>query len=84
MKNITKRPIIKNQESADNANAFIAAAPDADTAKKGVVRGKKEQISYAISPDILKQVDTLAVEKGVSRAALISIAIAEYLKRERN
>ena len=53
--------------------AFIAAAPDA--VRKGVMRGRKEQITLTISPELLARVDRMASRMGQSRAALINLFI---------
>ena len=58
---ITK-PAKKTTES------FIGGAPDA--ARKGVIRGRKEQITLTISPELLARVDQMAGRMGQSRAAL--------------
>jgi metal-responsive CopG/Arc/MetJ family transcriptional regulator len=52
---------------------FIGAAPDAG--RKGVMRGRREQITLTIAPDLLARVDELAERMGQSRAALINVFI---------
>jgi hypothetical protein len=65
-----------------NINAFISKAPDAAAAgRKGVIRGRKEQITLTIAPDLLAKVDELASKMGQSRAALINRAIYELAER---
>jgi hypothetical protein len=75
---ISKRPARKSAEE------FISGAPDAggispsaaEPAKpRGVVKGKKQQISLTIAPALLDKVDELAAELGQSRAAVINMAI---------
>lgn len=75
---ITK-PVIKDtNKSADD---FIGGAPDADKpARKGVMKGKKEQVTLTIAPDLLAKVDGVAVEMGQSRAAVINMAIFRFLQ----
>jgi hypothetical protein len=63
------------------AEHFIRAAPDA--ARKGVMRGRKEQVSLTLAPDLLRQVDELAKRMGQSRAATINLAIYRLLEAER-
>jgi hypothetical protein len=63
-----------------NVNAFISKAPDA-VGRKGVIRGRKEQITLTIAPDLLAKVDELASKMGQSRAALINRAIYELAER---
>ncbi|VVM07107.1 CopG family transcriptional regulator [Methylacidimicrobium tartarophylax] len=60
---------------AKNAEAFIAAAPDAEPKPRGVRKGNKQQISLTIAPGLLMKVDELAAEIGQSRAAVINLAI---------
>ena len=48
----------------------------------GVIRGKKRQITIAIPPDILSQIDKAAESSGISRNAFISIAITQALKKK--
>jgi hypothetical protein len=62
-----------------NVDAFIEKAPDAG--RKGVIRGRKEQITLTIAPDLLAKVDAMASKMGQSRAALINRAIYELAER---
>lgn len=58
------------------AEAFISGAPDASPAKpRGVVKGRRQQITLTIPPVLLERVDALAAELGQSRAAVINLAI---------
>jgi hypothetical protein len=61
-----------------DVDAFISKAPDA---RKGVIRGRKEQITLTIAPDLLAKVDEIATRMGQSRAALINRAIYELAER---
>ena len=72
---INLAPAVKTQ----NVDAFIEKAPDAS--RKGVIRGRKEQITLTITPDLLAKVDDLANRMGQSRAALINRAIYELAER---
>lgn len=81
---ITKRPA-GSVKPPVNAEQFIAQAPDApaltDTPaapRKGLIRGKREQISHTMPPELLAKVDALAQAKGLTRAGLINLAVAEY------
>ena len=67
------------RKSIKPAEAFIGSAPDAR--RKGVIRGRKEQITLTIAPDLLAKVDALAGRMGQSRAALINRAIYELAER---
>lgn len=60
-------------------DAFIGAAPNAG--RKGVIRGRKEQITLTIAPELLAKVDQMAGKMGQSRAALINRAIYELAER---
>jgi hypothetical protein len=67
------------RKRAQKVDAFIGKAPDAH--RKGVVRGRKEQITLTIAPDLLAKVDEIANRMGQSRAALINRAIYELAER---
>ena len=68
------------REGGQNVDAFIGKAPDAH--RKGVIRGRKEQITLTIAPDLLAKVDEMASRMGQSRAALINRAIYELAERQ--
>ena len=57
-----------------NADAFIAAAPDA--AKTIKTAGRKLIITVSIAPDVLATVDAWAKARGMSRAAALSFAVS--------
>ncbi len=61
-------------------DGFIAGAPDAG--RKGVMKGKKEQITLTLAPDLLTKVDALAKRMGQSRAAVINLAIFRLVEAE--
>lgn len=64
-------------KAADSAaaDAFISGAPDSAPKVRGVRKGKRQQISLTIKPELLDKVDELADELGQSRAAIINMAI---------
>ena len=62
-----------------NIGEFIAGAPDAK--RKGVRKGRKEQISLTLDPELLERLDAIAKGSGMSRAALISLAINRLVTR---
>lgn len=64
---------------APSADAFVQGAPDA--VRKGVRKGRKEQITLTIAPDLLAKVDDYAARRGQSRAAMINMAIFEFVSR---
>ena len=61
-------------------DAFIEGAPDAP--RRGVRKGRKEQITLTLAPELLRKVDTLAARMGQSRAAVINLAIFRLLEAE--
>jgi len=65
---------------AKTPDAFIGAAPDAP--RRGVIRGRKEQITLTISPELLARVDRMAKRMGQSRAALINLFIYRGVEGE--
>jgi hypothetical protein len=70
---------VNARQGSQNVDAFIGKAPDAH--RKGVIRGRKEQITLTITPDLLAKVDEMASKMGQSRAALINRAIYELAER---
>jgi hypothetical protein len=66
------------RKNAQDADAFISKAPDP---RKGIIRGRKEQITLMIAPDLLAKVDEIAGRMGQSRAALINREIYELAER---
>lgn len=74
------RPKPKSVES------FISGAPDAateDRAEKGpryVRKGRKIQITLTITQPMLERVDALAAKLGLSRAAVINLAINQGME----
>lgn len=67
------------RKDASKVEAFIGGAPDGS--RKGVIRGRKEQITLTIAPELLAKVDEMAARMGQSRAALINRAIYELAER---
>ncbi|HMY01137.1 MAG TPA: hypothetical protein PKL69_12605 [Agitococcus sp.] len=74
---ITK-PIPK-KESVDQ---FINNAPDGDKLRKGVKKGKREQISLTIPPALLDRLDAVANRLALSRAGMINLAIVRAIEQE--
>ncbi len=50
------------RKDASKVEAFIGSAPDAG--RKGVIHGRKEQITLTIAPELLAKVDDLARRMG--------------------
>lgn len=78
---ITK-PNRQPAEAAPSVESFISGAPDAQKAGtgRGIRKGRKEQITIALSPAILDRVDERAAAMGQSRSAWIAFAIAQALE----
>lgn len=81
---ITRRPSVKPEVS--NIDDFINQAPDGaktDTLveKKGVVKGQRQQITVTFDPDVIDQLDQMSTDEGVSRAALIRMAVKQLITR---
>lgn len=72
---IVKRPTPKEQA----AEAFIDKAPDGKSGR-GIRRGKKEQIPVIMSPGLLDRLDEAAERMGMSRSAVITLAVNQLLK----
>ena len=68
---ITKKP----PKVARTVAEFIAGAPDSENVRRGVLKGKKRQITLTIMPELLEKVDALARKLGQSRAAVINMAV---------
>lgn len=66
-------------KKADPGAAFIGGAPDAK--RERWQRGNKTQITVSISPALLDQLDEVAQEQHLSRAALLTVFINDGLKR---
>lgn len=88
---ITSRPKASPTETLakplddDKVLAFVNGAPDGETAQPArAIKPKKrnkEQISLTIDPALLEAIDEYASHIGLSRAATISIACRQFLKR---
>lgn len=78
----------KPKAQAVQAAEFIDGAPDAkqqeSVKRKGVIRGKKEQISLTIAPELLAELDALTGPMGQSRASLIGLAVYRFIEQERH
>ncbi len=60
---------------------FVVTASDTP-AQKGVRRGKREQITLTLVPELLEKLDVLAKRMGQSRAATINLAIFRLVEAE--
>lgn len=81
---ITARPksvVATSSEQAD-IEKFINDAPDGNKAeKRGVKKGQREQITVTFDTAIIAQLDDLALHEGLSRAALIRMAVRQLLDK---
>jgi len=79
---ITKKPAKTMGFTTDSAaDTFISSAPDAvASSPRRVRKGHKVQISLTINEPLLERVDQLADRLGQSRAAVISLAVAQALQ----
>ncbi|WP_321906158.1 hypothetical protein [Paraburkholderia tropica] len=81
---ITKRPITKPIPADD----FINRAPDAAARQPGRPsaalsgRENKKQIAITIAPTLLASIDAIANRRGMSRAAIISLACSDLAERD--
>ncbi|NBI45432.1 CopG family transcriptional regulator [Burkholderia sp. ISTR5] len=69
------------------AERFIEGAPDAGAAEAPAnipapTRQKKETISLGLDPALLARADAAAARFGVSRAALIAMALTRFVDSE--
>jgi hypothetical protein len=88
---ITSRPKAPSAETPakpvddDKVLAFVNGAPDGETAQPArAIKPKKrnkEQISLTIDPALLEAIDEHASQIGLGRAATISLACRQFLKR---
>lgn len=76
-------PRLSSRAAAENA--FVNVAPDAKRPRWQ--RGSKTQVTLSIAPELLAEVDAVAEQKHISRAALIAIWMTdrlEAMKRDKN
>ena len=79
-----RKMAIRKPKKENLEDKYISAAPDAQSQDKREARkklkGNKVQISLTIAPEILRKVDEMAAELGLSRAALINLAIYQGIE----
>ncbi|MGP3590278.1 ribbon-helix-helix domain-containing protein [Vagococcus sp. WN89Y] len=82
---ITPKPKASVTQSApvqSQIDDFINKAPDGiKPDKKGVKKGKREQITVTFDSSVLETLDELAQQEGVSRAALIRMAVKQLINK---
>lgn len=90
---ILAKPQLQPRASDAELDRFIAAAPDAGNSSPvqpaaqlpavPVPRGRKTPISLTLSPQLLAELDKKrAALGGMSRPALISLAVSKFLAQE--
>lgn len=81
---ITARPksVVATPSDQADIEKFINDAPDGKKAeKRGVKKGQREQITVTFDTAIISQLDDLALHEGLSRAALIRMAVRQLLDK---
>lgn len=78
---ITK-PVTKPAAKPAVVDDFINSAPDGEKQRKGVKKGKREQISLTIPPALLVRLDAVAERLALSRAGVINLAIVRAVEQE--
>lgn len=78
---IQKKPKMPGPATKSEAvDKFINSAPDArQSVKKGVAKGKKQQITITMDPELIERIDQAAAENGQSRAAFINMSCINVL-----
>ncbi|WP_241658862.1 CopG family transcriptional regulator [Stenotrophomonas rhizophila] len=68
--------------AAPDARDFVGGATDGSkpTARGGVMRGKREQITHTMPPEMLVRLDRRAKALGITRAAYINLALSKALE----
>lgn len=74
--------ITKPAPKKESVDQFINNAPDGDKQRKGVKKGKREQISLTIPPALLDRLDAVANRLALSRAGMINLAIVRAIEQE--
>jgi hypothetical protein len=76
---LQKRPS-RQTPAKDPADAFIEGAPDTVGKSPKPVRDKKQKISVELYPSLLTDIDALANQLHMSRAAVISLACTDLVE----
>jgi hypothetical protein len=61
-------------------DTFSAGAPDAQPVRE--LKGKKEPLSITLPVGLIEKMDEAALRQDRSRAAMIAIALTQWLERE--
>ena len=76
---LAKRPNL-SPRLKDPADAFIEGAHDTVGKASKAVRDKKQKISVELYPSLLADIDALANQLHMSRAAVISLACSDLVE----
>jgi hypothetical protein len=76
---LAKRPNLSSL-AKDPAEAFIEGAPDTVGKSAKPARDKKQKISVELYPALLVDIDALANQLHMSRAAVISLACSDLVE----
>ncbi|NJR44250.1 CopG family transcriptional regulator [bacterium] len=63
---------------ADTSEYFVPKKP-----LGAIKRGNKAQISITLDPELLARLTDYAEEMGISRPAVVAIAVSEYLNKRK-
>lgn len=75
------KPVTETPDTKEKLSKLIDAAPDSGKAK-GVIQGKKRQISVAFDPEFLDEIDVRRKEMGdLSRPAFIALACKHLIRQ---
>jgi hypothetical protein len=76
----TKPPQVKSEQSAD---AFVNGAGQVPAKKGGrPAKDRKKPVTFTVEVDLLQAFDARAEEAGLSRAALLSLAMNRIVRGE--
>lgn len=81
---ITSKPkcTLSIPQELTDIEKFINGAPDGNKPeKRGVKKGQREQITVTFDTTIISRLDDLAQHEGLSRAALIRMAVRQLLDK---
>lgn len=86
---IVRPPKASAEAVSKEADAFIDGAPDSGKVQRnrkgtsrGVKVGNKEQIPVIMAPDLLDRLQEVADKLSMSRSAVITLAVNQFLKSE--
>jgi hypothetical protein len=69
---------ITQPSKRSKADVFTAAAPDARPAPK--LRGRRQPLTFTLPPDLIAEIDAIAVAEDRSRAKMIEIGMRQFVQ----